>query len=78
MTRSIYTSLTLAFVLLCILVLGPDSISGFTLTMLFGTIVGTFSSIFIASPLLYEFHKKSAISEYVKKEELSEDDKMVV
>lgn len=78
LTRSIYTSLTLAFVLVCILVLGPDSISGFTLTMLFGTIIGTFSSIFIASPLLYEFHKASTISKYIKREELSEDDKMVV
>lgn len=78
MTRSIYTSLTLAFVLVCILILGPDSISGFTLTMLFGTIVGTFSSIFIASPLLYVFHKESTISEYIKQEDLSEEDKMVV
>jgi preprotein translocase subunit SecF len=46
--------------------------------MLFGTIIGTFSSIFIASPLLYEFNKKAIISEYIKKEDLSEDDKMVV
>jgi len=46
--------------------------------MLFGTIVGTFSSIFIASPLLYEIHKNTVLSEYVKKEERSEDDKMVV
>jgi preprotein translocase subunit SecF len=77
-TRSIYTSLTLAFVLICILILGPESIGGFTLAMLFGTIVGTFSSIFIASPLLYEIHKNTVLSEYVKKEERSEDDKMVV
>lgn len=78
MTRSIYTSLTLVFVLVCILILGPESIAGFTLTMLFGTIVGTFSSIFIASPLLYEFHKNTILSEYIKKEDRSEEDKMVV
>lgn len=78
LTRSIYTSLTLAFVLFCILVFGPESIGGFTLAMMFGTIVGTFSSIFIASPLLYELHKKTALSEYIKQEELSEEDKMVV
>jgi len=77
-TRSIYTSLTLAFVLVCILVFGPEGIAGFTLTMLFGTLVGTFSSLFIASPLLYELHKNSTLSEYIKREELSEDDKMVV
>lgn len=78
LTRSIYTSLTLTFVLVCILVLGPESISGFTLTMLFGTLVGTFSSIFIASPLLYEFHKNTTLSVYIKKDDLSEEDKMVV
>jgi len=78
MTRSIYTSLTLVFVLVCILVLGPESIGWFTLTMLFGTIIGTFSSIFIASPLLYEFHKNTKLSEYIKKEALSEEQKMVV
>lgn len=78
LTRSIYTSITLAFVLICILVFGPESISGFTLTMLFGTIIGTFSSIYIASPLLYELHKNAVLSEYVKKEELSEEEKMVV
>lgn len=77
-TRSIYTSLTLVFVLACILVFGPESISGFTLTMLFGTIVGTFSSIFIASPLLYEFHKNATLSVYQKKEERTEEEKMVV
>jgi len=77
-TRSIYTSLTLAFVLVCVLLLWPDSISWFTLTMLFGTIIGTFSSIFIASPLLYEFHKNVVLTEYVKKEDYSEEDKLVV
>lgn len=78
LTRSIYTSLTLVFVLLCILVFGPDSISGFTLTMLLGTIVGTYSSIFIAAPLLYQIHKDTLLSVYIKKEDLSEEDKMVV
>ena len=78
MTRSIYTSLTLVFVLICILIVGPESISWFTLAMMFGTIVGTYSSIFIASPLLYELHKNTTLSEYIKREELSEEDKMVV
>lgn len=78
MTRSIYTSLTLVFVLVCILILWPESIAGFTLTMLFGTIVGTFSSIFIASPLLYEIHKNTTLSVYIKKEERTDEEKMVV
>jgi len=78
MTRSIYTSLTIAFVLLCIIVIWPESITGFTLTMLYGTIIGTFSSIFIASPLLYEFHKKTILTVYEKKADRTDDDKMVV
>jgi len=77
-TRSMYTSFTLIFVLLCILIFGPQSIGGFTLTLLFGTIVGTFSSLCIASPLLYELHKNTILWEYIKAEELSEEDKMVV
>ncbi len=78
MTRSIYTSLTIAFVLLCIIIFGPESITGFTLTMLYGTIIGTFSSVFIASPLLYEFHKKTILTVYQKKELRTDEDKMVV
>ena len=78
MTRSIYTSMTIAFVLMCIIVFGPKSITGFTLTMLYGTIIGTFSSIFIASPLLYELHKKTVLTVYQKKEDRSDEDKMVV
>lgn len=78
MTRSIYTSMTIAFVLLCIIIFGPNSITWFTLTMLYGTIIGTFSSIFIASPLLYEFHKKTVLTVYEKKENRNDDEKMVV
>lgn len=77
LTRSIYTSATLAFVLLCILLFGPESIAWFTLAMIFGTIVGTFSSIFIASPLLYEINKNKELQEYIKKE-VNPEDKIVV
>jgi preprotein translocase subunit SecF len=46
--------------------------------MLYGTIIGTFSSIFIASPLLYEFHKKTILTVYEKKADRTDEDKMVV
>lgn len=77
LTRSIYTSATLGFVLFCILLFGPESIAGFTLAMIYGTLVGTFSSIFIASPLLYEINKDKELKVYEKKE-VSADDKIVV
>jgi len=50
--RSINTSLTLVLVLLSVYFWGPLSMRYFALTMLVGTIVGTYSSIFLASPIL--------------------------
>ena len=78
LTRSIYTSLTLVFVLVSIIIFGPDTIKWFTLAMLFGTLVGTFSSLCIAAPLLLELHKNTPLKPYIKSDELTDDDKMVV
>jgi len=75
--RSIYTSLTLLFVLFTIFFFWPDTVSWFILVMIFGTVVWTFSSIFIASPLLYEINKDKVITKYVKKV-VNPDDKIVV
>lgn len=50
--RSVNTSLTLIFVLLAIYFWGPLSLKYFILAILVGTIAGTYSSIFVASPLL--------------------------
>ncbi len=52
MRRSINTSLTLIIVLVALYFLGPVSMKYFILTMLIGTTAGTYSSIFVASPLL--------------------------
>lgn len=53
LARSINTSLTLAFVLVALLYFGPSTLFYFTLTILIGTVIGTYSSIFVASPLIY-------------------------
>lgn len=54
--RSINTSLT-AFVALCaVLIFGGESIRYFILTLVIGVVVGTYSSIWIASPLLVTWH----------------------
>ena len=50
--RSINTSLTTALVLTVLFVLGPESTKYFALTLLVGIITGTYSSIFLATPLL--------------------------
>lgn len=58
--RSINTSLTLILVLIAVFFFGPASIKYFVLTILIGTVVGTYSSIFVASPLLVLWHNLSA------------------
>lgn len=75
--RSIYTSLTLFFVLLTIFFFWPETIKWFILVMLYGTIIGTYSSIFIASPILYLVNKNKTLHIY-KKEKKSIEDKIVV
>jgi len=52
LSRTVVTSLSLAIALLCLLLLGPDVIFGFTASMLLGIVVGTFSSIYVAAPIL--------------------------
>ncbi|MFK7780096.1 MAG: protein translocase subunit SecF [Candidatus Gracilibacteria bacterium] len=76
-TRSIYTSLTLLFVLTTIFIFGPETISGFILVMIYGTIVGTYSSLFIAAPILYQVNKNKKLSAY-KKVVINPEDKIVV
>jgi preprotein translocase subunit SecF len=55
LARSINTSMTVLFVLLALFLIGGPSIHNFVFVMLVGVIVGTYSSIFIASPLLIEW-----------------------
>lgn len=50
--RSINTSVTVIFVLLALFFFGPESTKNFALTLTVGMIAGTYSSIFLASPLL--------------------------
>ncbi|MDP3741039.1 MAG: protein translocase subunit SecF [bacterium] len=57
MARSINTSSTLVFVLVAMLLFGGQTIFNFVLALLVGVIVGTYSSIFIATPLLYLWSK---------------------
>ena len=58
--RSVNTSLTLFLVLIALLFVGPPTLFYFILTILIGTIFGTYSSIFVASPLLYLWGRKQA------------------
>ena len=53
LARTVNTSLTTLIVLLCIFILGGDSIRSFAFAMILGVIFGTLSSIFVAAPIAY-------------------------
>ncbi|MGC6535248.1 MAG: protein translocase subunit SecF [Parvibaculales bacterium] len=52
LSRTVMTSVTTLLALLALYILGGEVIRGFTFAMIWGVLVGTYSSIFIASPLL--------------------------
>lgn len=56
--RTIMTSGSTLLVLLCIFILGGDSIRSFTFAMLFGVITGTLSTIYVAAPVAYLINKR--------------------
>jgi len=56
--RSINTSLTTVLALVALYVVGPESTKFFSLTLMVGLVVGTYSSIFVASPLLTLWNRK--------------------
>ncbi|HMN05807.1 MAG TPA: protein translocase subunit SecDF [Flavobacteriales bacterium] len=55
--RTINTSMTVVIVLLVIFLFGADSIRGFVFAMLIGVVVGTYSSICVASAVVVDLHK---------------------
>lgn len=57
MSRTVLTSVTTLLVIIALLVLGGDIIHDFSLVMCIGVLVGTYSSIFVASPILLIFEK---------------------
>ncbi len=52
LSRTIVTSLTVVLVLIPLTLAGGEVLHDFSLTLLWGVIIGTYSSIFVASPLL--------------------------
>ena len=58
LSRTVMTSGTTLVVLLALLALGGSAIFGLSLVMVIGVVFGTFSSLFVAAPLLLFFHRK--------------------
>ena len=63
LARTINTSLSTLIVLLCIFILGGDSIRSFAFAMILGVVIGTLSSLFVASPIAYMMLKNKKIAE---------------
>ena len=59
LSRTVVTSLTTLIAVIVLMVWGGEVIRDFTITLLMGIIVGTYSSVFIASPVLYFGHVRS-------------------
>lgn len=67
LSRTFSTSFSTLIVLIAIFLFGGETIRGFVFALLLGIVVGTYSSVFIASPIMYELRKKK-----LKKTELAE------
>lgn len=75
LTRSINTSITTLFAIIAVLVFGGASLKTFIVTMLIGVVAGSYSSIFVATPLVYVLNKKKNrdMGEYFKEKEEQEE-----
>lgn len=63
LSRTIITSLTIIFVLAVLFIFGGDVIRGFSFAILIGIVVGTYSSIILASPSVYDLGKGKHLNE---------------
>ncbi len=72
LSRTINVSLSLAVVLLAIFIFGGESLRGFIFAILIGIIVGTFTSLFIATPIMADTMIKSGADKIVEEEESQE------
>ena len=63
LTRTMITSVTTLFVVVILFIFGGSSLQPFALCLIIGVLIGTYSSIFIASPIMIGLDKKYPIKE---------------
>ncbi|MBT8321430.1 MAG: protein translocase subunit SecDF, partial [Eudoraea sp.] len=63
LSRTLNTSLTTLVVLLSIFIFGGETLRGFMFAMIVGVVVGTYSSLFIATPVMFDTLKKKVLKE---------------
>ncbi|MBR0399789.1 MAG: protein translocase subunit SecF, partial [Mogibacterium sp.] len=64
LSRSLMTSLTTLIVMIPLFVMASSELRAFLIPLMIGVFVGTYSSIFLCSPVFYELTKKEGISKY--------------
>jgi preprotein translocase subunit SecF len=60
LSRTLITSLTTLLALAALLALGGEVLFEFSLALFIGVLIGTYSSVFVASPLVYLWRKRAA------------------
>jgi SecD/SecF fusion protein len=66
LSRTVNTSITTFIVLLTIFIFGGDVIRGFTFALMIGVVVGTYSSLFIATPVVYDTIRQAETKRVLK------------
>ncbi|WP_111685423.1 protein translocase subunit SecDF [Winogradskyella tangerina] len=74
LSRTLNTSVTTLVVLLAMFIFGAESLRGLLFALIVGVVVGTYSSMFIATPLMYDTAKKGDAAESLKKKVKEEDE----
>ncbi|MEZ4797440.1 MAG: protein translocase subunit SecDF [Flavobacteriaceae bacterium] len=67
LSRTLNTSLTTLVVLLAMFIFGADSLRGLLYALIVGVVVGTYSSVFIATPIMYDTLKNKGVAPDAKK-----------
>jgi SecD/SecF fusion protein len=69
LSRTVMTSVTVFLTLLILFIVGGEVTRGFAFAMLIGVVTGTYSSIFVAAPILVDMDKSDKLQREVDKEE---------
>ena len=69
LSRSIMTSLTTLLVMIPLFVMASSELRAFLIPLMIGVFVGTYSSVFLCSPLFYELTRKENLSKYAEQQE---------
>jgi preprotein translocase SecF subunit len=63
LARTIMTSCTTILAVLALVIFGGPVIRGFSIALLWGLVIGTYSSIYVASPMVLHFHSQTALTD---------------